>query len=145
MIIHTIGFTQKSAEKFFSSLIAAGVRRVIDTRLHSTSQLSGFAKRDDLRFFLERLGPIDYRYEPLLAPTERILDSYKKKLMSWREYENAYLGLLRERNVETQMGRAVVSDSCLLCSEAKPHYCHRRLAAEYLKARWTGVEIHHIE
>jgi uncharacterized protein (DUF488 family) len=79
MIIHTIGFTRKSAEQFFASLSAAGVRRVVDTRLYNTSQLSGFAKQEDLRYFLKKIGSIEYHHEPLLAPTADILDDYKKR------------------------------------------------------------------
>jgi len=144
MIIHTIGFTQKSAEKFFGSLLAAGVKRVIDTRLHSTSQLSGFAKQDDLRFFLGKIGAIDYQHEPLLAPTPDILDRYKKKAITWNQYEDAYLQLIRERRIEGKLSPETLEDACLLCSEAQPHHCHRRLAAEYLRDHWRDVQIHHI-
>jgi uncharacterized protein (DUF488 family) len=145
MIIHTIGFTQKSAERFFRELTAAGVKRVIDTRLHNTSQLSGFAKQDDLRFFLDKLGAIEYRYEPLLAPTDEILDQYKKRAISWSEYEDAYIKLIHARDIENKLSPLALEDACLLCSEAEPHHCHRRLAAEYLRDHWQDVQIHHIK
>src|ERR1700683_1844271 len=145
MIIRTIGFTQKAAEEFFGTLIKAGVKKVIDTRLHNTSQLSGFAKRDDLRFFLTRIGPIEYEQAPMLAPTEEMLESYKKKVKTWDEYEHAYLKLLREREVEKALSRASLEDACLLCSEAEPHHCHRRLAAEYLRSHWADVAILHLK
>jgi uncharacterized protein (DUF488 family) len=144
MIIHTIGFTQKSAERFFGSLVAAGVKRIIDTRLHNTSQLSGFAKQDDLRFFLENIGSIEYQHEPLLAPTNDILDQYKKKAISWSQYEDAYVKLIRERGIQSKLTPAALADACLLCSEAEPHHCHRRLAAEFLRDHWQDVQIHHI-
>lgn len=145
MIIHTIGFTQKSAKKFFGSLMAAGVKRVIDTRLHNTSQLSGFAKQDDLQYFLAEIGSIEYQREPLLAPTKDMLDHYKKKAMSWSQYESAYTKLIQERSVESKLSPAVFADACLLCSEAEPHHCHRRLAAEYLRDHWRDVQIDHIK
>ena len=145
MIIHTIGFTQKSAEKFFGSLVAAGVTRVIDTRLHNTSQLSGFAKQDDLRFFLGKIGSIEYQHEPLLAPTDDILDRYKRKVITWPQYEEAYVALIRERGVESRLRPTALGDACLLCSEAEPHHCHRRLAAEYLRHHWQDVRINHIK
>ena len=144
MIIHTIGFTRKSAEAFFASLSAAGVRRIVDTRLHNTSQLSGFAKQDDLRYFLDKIAQIEYRHEPLLAPTADILDDYKNKAISWKQYEEAYMALVRTRQVESRLSREDLSDSCLLCSEADPHHCHRRLAAEYLSDRWGDIKIDHI-
>jgi uncharacterized protein (DUF488 family) len=144
MIIHTIGFTRKSAEQFFASLRAAGVRRVIDTRLYNTSQLSGFAKQEDLRYFLEKIISIEYHHEPLLAPTADILDDYKKKTISWGQYEEAYVALMQRRQIESHLSHEDLSGSCLLCSEADPHHCHRRLAAEYLCDRWGDIQIDHI-
>jgi uncharacterized protein (DUF488 family) len=144
MIIHTIGFTRKSAEVFFASLGASGVRRIVDTRLYNTSQLSGFAKQDDLRYFLNKIASIEYRHEPLLAPTADILDDYKKKVISWGQYEEAYVELLRSRQIESRLRREDLNDACLLCSEADPHHCHRRLAAEYLYASWGPLKIDHI-
>ena len=38
MKLYTIGFTQKSAEEFFTTLQQAKVRRVLDVRLHNESQ-----------------------------------------------------------------------------------------------------------
>ncbi|WP_040668211.1 DUF488 domain-containing protein [Nitrolancea hollandica] len=144
MKIFTIGFTQKSAEAFFGKLQRAGVRRVVDTRLHNTSQLSGFAKRDDLRFFLDAIGNMGYLHEPLLAPSDDMLADYKKKRIDWRRYESRFLALMREREIEKRMDRALIDRGCLLCSEAKPHYCHRRLVAEYLQNNWGDVEIIHL-
>ena len=77
--LFTIGFTKKSAEEFFSRLQTAGVKRVIDVRLNNVSQLAGFAKREDLAYFLKALCDCEYRHEPLLAPTKEILNGYKKK------------------------------------------------------------------
>ena len=145
MEIHTIGFTQKSAAEFFDSLRGAGIRRLIDVRLNNTSQLAGFAKRDDLRFFLREICPADYRHEPALAPTKEILDAYKKKRMSWEEYEPRFLDLLTERAVETSIDRRLFDvPVALMCSEPTPECCHRRLAAEYLAAKWGDVRIIHL-
>lgn len=144
MKIHTIGFTQKSAEQFFGKLKKAGVARVIDTRLHNTSQLAGFAKQDDLRYFLHEIGGIGYLHEPLLAPVEALLDDYKKKRIGWSEYERRFLDLMRGRQIEKKLSRESLEGACLLCSEAKPHHCHRRLVAEYLRDHWGDVSINHI-
>lgn len=144
MLIHTIGFTKKSAEYFFGRLRKAKVRVVIDTRLHNTSQLSGFAKQDDLSFFLREMDIASYRHVPLLAPSEDILDSYKKGKISWAEYEAAFLALMRGRRIEEKFSKSELDGACLLCSEDKPHHCHRRLVAEYLKEHWGDVEISHI-
>ena len=53
MDIFTIGFTQKSAEKFFKFLKTSQVKTLIDVRLNNVSQLAGFTKRDDLKYFLK--------------------------------------------------------------------------------------------
>lgn len=144
MKIFTIGFTQKTAEEFFKLLIGAGVKTVVDIRLHNTSQLAGFAKRDDLRYFLARLGDIGYRQEPLLAPTGDILDGYKKKLISWEQYEARFASLMRERGVEAMLNTVAYNRACLLCSEHQPEHCHRRLVADYLSEHWGDIEILHL-
>ena len=51
MKVFTIGFTKKNAEQFFARLKQPGLQRVVDTRLNNISQLAGFTKKDDLRFF----------------------------------------------------------------------------------------------
>jgi uncharacterized protein (DUF488 family) len=118
---------------------------LIDVRLNNTSQLAGFAKRDDLKFFLREICGADYHHEPALAPTEEILDAYKKKQLSWEEYESRYIGLLIERSAESIVDRRLFdSPAVLLCSEPSPQQCHRRLAAEYLSSKWGGIEIVHL-
>jgi uncharacterized protein (DUF488 family) len=141
----TIGFTKSSAEHFFERLKAAGVRRVIDVRLHNTSQLAGFAKADDLAYFLMRIGDIDYRHEPLLAPTDEILNTYKKQRGAWEVYEADFLNLMKRREVEHKVAPALLDGACLLCSEANPHHCHRKLVCEYLNEAWGGsLSVRHL-
>jgi len=142
--LFTIGFTKKTAADFFGRLELAGVRRVIDTRLNNTSQLSAFAKQPDLEYFLKRFDGIDYEHQLPLAPTKDILDAYKKKQMSWQNYEEKYLELIKERSIESQLDANKLDNSCFLCSEDKPHYCHRRLAAEYLQRQFKDLEIIHL-
>jgi uncharacterized protein (DUF488 family) len=145
MEIHTIGFTQRTAEDFFESLRAAGIRRLIDTRLNNTSQLAAFAKRDDLAYFTRALLDADYRHEPLLAPTEEMLSDYRKKLIDWPSYEQRYRALLVERELESTLDKLLFdSPAALLCSEHSPEHCHRRLAVEYLAEHWDGVVAVHL-
>lgn len=145
MEILTIGFAQKTAERFFGALRSAGVRRLIDIRLNNTSQLARFTKREDLPFFLSELCGAEYVHEPLLAPTQEMLDAYKKEKGSWRDYERGFFALLRERKVEKKIPRELFSiRSVLLCSEPEPDQCHRRLVAEYLQEKWSGVKIIHL-
>jgi uncharacterized protein (DUF488 family) len=144
MKLYTIGFTKTSAEGFFTRLQKAATKRLVDVRLHNVSQLAGFAKRDDLRFFLRAICSIDYVHQPELAPTDTLLDAYKKQSGDWSTYERSFLDLMAQRRVEETVPQAVLEDACLLCSEAKPHHCHRRLVAEYLNRKWGNVEIVHL-
>lgn len=143
MKLFTIGFTKSSAEQFFSRIRNSGAKKLLDIRLNNVSQLAGFAKRDDLRYFLQEICHIPYQHEPKLAPTQQMLDDYKKKHGPWDDYEKKFLNLMAERRIE-EIDKATVQDACLLCSEDKPHHCHRRLVAEYLRQKWGDVEIIHL-
>ena len=145
MKIFTIGFTRKSAERFFEMLCKAGAKRVVDVRLNNVSQLAGFAKKNDLTYFLQRICDMDYMHLPSLAPTKEMLDTYKKKRGSWDDYEHRFVNLMEERQIEDKIKPETLEDACLLCSEDKPHHCHRRLVAEYLREHWGNVEIQHLE
>ena len=144
MNVFTIGFTRKSANRFFGLLRASGAKRVVDVRLSNVSQLAGFAKRDDLAFFLSEICGMEYVHLPELAPTKEMLDEYRKRGGDWDTYEARFLDLMHRRRIEKSIPEEVVADGCLLCSEDKPHHCHRRLVAEYLNDRWGGVEIVHL-
>jgi uncharacterized protein (DUF488 family) len=144
MKIFTIGFTKKSAETFFTKLRRAGVKRLVDVRLNNVSQLAGFAKQDDLRYFAKTIHNIDYIHLPDLAPTKEILEAYKKKDGDWKLYERKFLELMKLRRIEDKVRRELLDGGCLLCSEDKPLNCHRRLVAEYLREKWGDVEIEHI-
>ena len=130
--INTIGFTQKSAENFFTLLRNSKTKLLIDVRINNVSQLAGFAKKNDLKFFLKELCNADYQHIPELAPTDNLLKSYKKRELSWEKYEYEFLNLMAKRNVEKLVNANLLNNSCLLCSEHKPHFCHRRLIVEYL-------------
>jgi uncharacterized protein (DUF488 family) len=132
MKISTIGFTKKNAEQFFQLLKKDNIKTLIDVRLNNVSQLAGFAKRDDLKFFLGELCNAEYVHEPDLAPTKDILNAYKKGDITWEKYEEGFLNLMAQRNIEKTFNTLSLKDSCLLCSEHEPHFCHRRLIVEYL-------------
>ena len=140
----TIGFTRKSAHRFFNLLRESGARRIVDVRVNNTSQLAAFAKRDDLAWFLRELCDMDYVHIPDLAPTKELLQAYRTGGIDWPEYETRFLNLMRERRIEANVPRDVIEDGCLLCSEDQPHHCHRRLVAEYLAARWGDLEVEHL-
>jgi len=145
MEIYSIGFTQKSASEFFGALKTHGIERLLDVRLNNTSQLAGFAKQADLPYFLREICGAAYEHEPLLAPTQEILDAFKKHKGSWDVYTEAYLALIRSRKVETVLSReSFQKRTVLLCSEPTAEHCHRRLALEYLQEHWKDVIIRHL-
>lgn len=144
MKLYTIGFTKKPARVFFGLLRDAGARSLVDVRLNNVSQLAGFAKRDDLAYFLDAICGMRYVHEPLLAPTKDMLDDYKKHGTRWAVYEERFVNLMREREIEKSIAPDLIENSVLLCSEEKPHQCHRRLVAEYLRECWGDVQIQHL-
>jgi uncharacterized protein (DUF488 family) len=143
MKIFTIGFTKTSAERFFKRLSNANVHRLVDVRLNNVSQLSGFAKRDDLEYFTRTICGIEYCHKLDLAPTKEMLDHYKKNKGSWEEYAGAFMRLMESRRIE-KIDKASLEGACLLCSEDTPHHCHRRLVAEYLRGCWEDVDVVHL-
>ncbi|WP_210285115.1 DUF488 domain-containing protein [Mesorhizobium neociceri] len=143
--VATIGFTKSTASRFFDRLKSAGVKKVIDVRLHNTSQLSGFAKSDDLSYFLNKICQISYIHQPILAPTDDILKEFKRDKGDWKIYEISFINLMRQRKIEQRLTPEMFQDSCLLCSEDKPHHCHRRLVCEYLNSKWDGaLKVRHL-
>jgi uncharacterized protein (DUF488 family) len=148
LTIYTIGFSKKNLREFIAKLQNAGVKKVIDVRLNNTSQLAGYAKKEDLEYILDLVG-IGYEHHPELAPTEELLKGYKQKKIPWDQYESEFNKILPKRqplksiDFENQNGSI-----CLLCSEDKPDRCHRRLLAEYYSRNLPGagarVEIKHL-
>jgi uncharacterized protein (DUF488 family) len=143
--VATIGFTAKSAERFFMLLRNASVKTLLDVRLNNSSQLAGFAKKDDLRFFVSELVGAQYQELGELAPEASMLKRYREKELDWTTYASAYCELLARRRVESNLDEALFDRACLLCSEHLPHHCHRRLAVEYLNEAWgQKMEVVHL-
>lgn len=142
--LYTIGFTEKSAERFFELLLSSGVGRLVDTRINNTSQLAGFAKGRDLAYFCQAIGGIGYEHREDMAPTKELLSEYRKGGMSWETYADRYLTLLRQRKLREHVRPADLDGACLLCSEHLPEHCHRSLLAEYLRDANPGIEVTHL-
>lgn len=145
MAVYTIGFTRRSAADFFGTLKAHGVRRLIDVRLNNVSQLAGFSKRDDLAYFFRAICGGEYRHEPLLAPTQDLLDAYRKSKGGWDRYERDFLALMAERRIEDRIDRDLFAvPAVLLCSEPTADHCHRRLVVDYLREKWGDLSVNHL-
>ncbi len=145
MEIYTIGFTKKTAAEFFEALKKHRIERLVDVRINNTSQLAGFTKRDDLNYFLQEIVGAEYVHEPLLAPTKELLKAYRDGALTWADYEVAFLELLSVRRIEEEIPKELFEDRVvLLCSEASPNQCHRRLVVEYLGRAWGDVHAIHL-
>lgn len=145
MKIYTIGFTQKSASQFFETLKLAKVSRLVDVRLNNSSQLCAFAKKNDLAYFMREICHADYLHLPLLAPTQEMLDQYKKQGGTWATYAGRFLDLMKERRIEDTLDPAIFdAPSVLLCSEHMAEHCHRTLVLQYLQKHWSNLEIIHL-
>lgn len=142
--IFTIGFTSKTASQFFNLLRNNGVEKIIDTRINNVSQLSGFAKGNDLAFFAKEIGNMGYEHNIDFAPTKDLLSDYRDKKINWEKYEVEYLNLLDRRKIIQKIEIEDLHHNCLLCSEHTPEKCHRRLLAEYLKSVRNDIEIVHL-
>ncbi|MBC6415466.1 MAG: DUF488 domain-containing protein [Bdellovibrionales bacterium] len=138
MKVFTIGFTKKTVRVFFEKLKQSPAKRIVDVRLNNVSQLSGFAKKIDLIYFLKEIVNMDYVHLPEMAPTKDILDEYKKSKGDWTIYENKFIKLMEKRAIEKQNIKNIIHEGCLLYSEHEPDYCHRRLVIDYLKKKWSN-------
>ena len=143
MRIYTIGFTQKTAKEFFELLEKNKVEIVVDVRLNNKSQLAGFSKSVDLKYFLSAIGGIDYKHEPMFAPSQEILDDYKKKIIDWSEYYKKFTSLLEDRQLKEYVieNYADKNSICFLCSEHMATKCHRTIIADMFKTMIENVEI----
>ena len=145
MEIYSIGFTKHSALNFFGLIKEHEIDKLLDVRLNNTSQLSGFAKRDDLKYFLKELCNTDYIHAPALAPEKELLKNYRNEVISWEEYENRFIDLLAQRHIEHELDKGLFSGrTALLCSEHSPEFCHRRLVIEYLNSHWGNMSVTHL-
>ena len=145
MEVFTVGFAKHSAREFFGKLRNAGVRRLIDVRLNNVSQLAGFTKKDDLEFFMREVCDADYVHLPVLAPTQEMLNAYRKSGESWSSYERQFLSLMADRRIEQRVEQSLFDvPSVLLCSEPTAAQCHRRLVLEYLQRYWSGLKVKHL-
>ncbi|HKD76505.1 MAG TPA: DUF488 domain-containing protein, partial [Ktedonobacterales bacterium] len=111
----------------------------------SEGQLAGFAKQQDLAYFLTELLNCKYTHLDALAPTGEILSTYRKD-HDWQQYVKRFEELMDQRESPQKLPRDLFERdlTCLLCSEATPEQCHRRLVAERLKDHWGDVEIVHL-
>jgi len=143
MKVFTIGYTQKSAEEFFTLLKHPDIVRIVDVRLNNVSQLAGFTKKNNLEYFLKEICDKEYIHRLDLAPTKDMLDEYKEN-HDWSHYVTVFTELLRQRDISNTFPEELIDGSCFLCAEPTPENCHRRLVVECLQRKWSGLDIVHL-
>ena len=116
----------------------------MDVRLYNTSQLAGFTKRQDIKYFLQTIVGAGYIHLPIMAPTKQLLGDYKKGLISWQQYETQFKTIIARRQIEKHITPQDMDMACFLCSEANADNCHRRLVVEYLAEHWPSISIVHL-
>lgn len=146
MKLYTIGFTQKSAQQFFELIKSNKIGLLLDIRLNNSSQLAGFSKGNDLKFFLKEICNCDYKHALEFAPTEDILNSYKKKQINWATYNDKYTSLIMGRDVLLEFEELFLhyESICLLCSEPTHEQCHRGILANMIIGVYPRVELKHL-
>ena len=145
MTLYTIGFTQKTAKEFFDKIISNSIDLLIDIRLNNLSQLAGFAKGKDLEYFSNEICNCKYVHDSYFAPTKELLANYRSKKTTWQEYENIFLRIIKDRQIEERFTKySDYENICLLCTEPTAEQCHRRLVAEYLSKHIKNIIIKHI-
>jgi len=142
--LFTIGFTQKSAEAFFNLLLESGVKTIIDIRRNNKSQLAGFAKGTDLAYLARAIGDIGYVHHLDMAPSQELLQDWRKKRIDWPAFEQRYQQEIEAAGIAQQADLRELHGGCLLCSEHEPDLCHRRLLAEHLQSKFSGIKITHL-
>ncbi len=144
IVLCTIGFSGRTAQSFFEALAANEVRTVLDIRLRPSGQLAGFAKQQDLPYFLDRLANgCAYRHLLELAPTDEMLNAYRQS-KDWDAYMLSFRALLGERGIPAALDPAQFDHGCLLCSEPTADRCHRGVVASVLEEAWPGLEVRHL-
>ena len=142
--LFTIGYTKKSAEKFFGIITDKKVEIMADVRLYNSTQLAGFSKSSDLKYFLEKICGCDYIALKQLAPNPSLFENYKNGKTTWNEYEKIYNKFL-DTQANLDFFYAFKNKRiCILCAESTPEHCHRRLIAQKISKTYDNVKITHL-
>ena len=144
MELFTIGYTKKSAEKFFGIITDNKIEIVADVRLYNSTQLAGFSKSVDLQYFLKKICSCNYIALKQLAPNPSLFENYKNGKTTWNEYEKIYNKFL-DTQANLDFFYAFKNKRiCILCAESTPEHCHRRLIAEKISKTYDNVKITHL-
>ncbi|MCI0330676.1 MAG: DUF488 domain-containing protein [candidate division Zixibacteria bacterium] len=143
--LFTIGYGKKPLDLFCTIIQGNGIRKIIDTRQNPNFIGSGEYRASKLRPIVEEKLGIEYQQIKEFAPTSKIRRNFRQT-SDWTGYVQEYTLLLRSRPIPEIFDQITADCNriCLLCAEATPEECHRRLVAEYLKSVRPDLEIIHL-
>ncbi len=138
--LHTIGHSTRNFSSFAELLAAHSMRLVIDVRRWPASRRYPHFNREPLAAALKESG-IDYLWRGDLGgfrkPQPGSLNT-GWRVAAFRAYGDFMLTEAFERIAKEIEARAERSPSALMCAEAVPWRCHRRLLADaFLVRGWT--------
>ena len=139
--IFTIGYERLLPPALVAELEAAGVRRVIDVRFRPQSRRPGMSKTR----LSELLGDHDIAYEhrrELGTPADLRWLFHAGRV---QEGATAFLAHIEQEAPEALDALAAELEhappTALLCLEADPAGCHRRVLTDALRARSTDLRV----
>lgn len=142
--VFTLGHSTRPMDEFLGLLREHGVQVLVDVRRYPGSRRHPQYSRDALAASLQEAG-IRYMHEPDLGGRRAARPGSPHtawRVDAFRGYadhmETPEFGAALER----LMDRAARETVAILCAEAVPWRCHRRLISDALVAR--GVEVRHI-
>jgi uncharacterized protein (DUF488 family) len=139
--IWTIGYEKLLPPELLAELQAAGVQRVLDVRYRPQSRRPGMSKTR-LGDMLAEHG-IAYEHRRGLGTPPDIRWLFKnKRVAEGREQYRAYLETTAAEEVAALAAELDSAPrTALVCLEAEPAECHRRVIAEALRERRPGLRV----
>jgi uncharacterized protein (DUF488 family) len=139
--IWTVGYERLLPPALVAELQAAGVRRVIDVRFRPQSRRPGMSKTRLAALLAEHGIAYEHRRELGTPPDLRWLFRAGRTV----EAAAAYKTHVEEQAPEALDELAAELDgappTALLCLEADPAGCHRRVITDALRGRRAGLEV----
>lgn len=124
---------------FIKKLCDQGINAIVDIRENPFSRKPGFSK-NPLEKHLKQAGINYYHFQELGTPKP-----LRKFLTDYNDYEtffSRYKAFLPEfqDSLDDIIDMGSKKNICLLCFEKDPHFCHRKIVADYIKES-AGTEI----
>jgi uncharacterized protein (DUF488 family) len=139
----TIGYERLPPDALVAELKAAGVRRVLDVRFRPQSRRPGMSKTK----LAARLAAHGIAYEHLraLGTPPDIRPLYRRgAVRQGAEAFRAHVERTAAAELDALAAAVAAPDAprtALLCLEAEPAHCHRRVLAEQLRERIPELRV----